>query len=92
MECDGVHTPSIDFNTPFVAYRKWLFESGISDTTGWRWVKKGWLHPINIAGRLYLTKEDIAAFQARAERGEFAKRPTGAAGRVLRREQGGEVE
>jgi hypothetical protein len=56
----------------------WLRQIGRSGTTGWRWVKAGWLHPVNIAGRLYLTGVDIAQFQARAVAGEFSKELTGA--------------
>lgn len=64
-----------------IALSAWLKQIGRSDTTGWRWVKAGWLHPINIAGRPYLTAEDITQFQQRAAAGEFAKPPRGAAAR-----------
>jgi hypothetical protein len=63
-----------------VALSKWLREIGRSDTTGWRWCQAGWLHPVNIAGRPYLTGEDIRQFHSRAAAGEFAKAPSGAAG------------
>jgi hypothetical protein len=63
-----------------VALSKWLRGIGRSDTTGWRWCQAGWLHPINIAGRPYLTGEDIRQFQSRAAAGEFSKAPAGAAG------------
>jgi len=62
-----------------ISLAAWLRQIGRSDTTGWRWVKAGWLHPVNIAGRPYLTGADIQQFQQRAERGEFARPPTGAA-------------
>jgi hypothetical protein len=60
-------------------YRQFLRDAGVSSTTGWRWQKKGWIRPVNIAGRLYVTAEMIAEFRARATSGEFAKAPTGAA-------------
>jgi len=63
-----------------ISLSNWLRNLGRSDTTGWRWCKAGWLHPINIAGRPYLTREDIQRFHARAAAGEFAKAPSGAAG------------
>jgi hypothetical protein len=63
-----------------VALSKWLREIGRGNTTGWRWCQAEWLHPINIAGRPYLTREDIRQFQTRAAAGEFAKAPAGAAG------------
>jgi len=62
-----------------VSYRKWLLRLGVSSTTGWRWVKNGWIQPFNIAGRLYLTREEIERFESRANNGEFAKSATGAA-------------
>jgi hypothetical protein len=64
-----------------ISFSAWLRQIGRSDTTGWRWAKAGWLHPINIAGRPYLTGEDIRQFQARAVAGEFSKTPVGAAGK-----------
>jgi hypothetical protein len=65
-----------------LSYRKFLAETGVSNTTGWRWAKQGWISPFNIAGRLYVTREQIAAFRTRAANGEFAKAATGAAARV----------
>ncbi len=64
-----------------IAFSKWQRKMGVSDTTGWRWAKKGWLHPINISGKLYLTAADQEQFLERVKRGEFAKPPHGAAGR-----------
>jgi hypothetical protein len=72
--------PTKNGETPeLVALSKWLREIGRSDTTGWRWRQAGWLHPVNIAGRPYLTGDDIRQFQARAAAGEFSKAPSGAA-------------
>ena len=62
-----------------ISFAKWLRSIGRSDTTGWRWCQAGWLHPVNIAGRPYLTRHGIRQFQARAAAGEFAQAPTGAA-------------
>lgn len=64
-----------------ISLAKWLRDIGRSDTTGWRWCRAGWLHPINIAGRPYLTRDDIRQFQTRAAAGEFSKSPAGAAAR-----------
>jgi hypothetical protein len=63
-----------------VALRKWTKEIGISTVTAWRWAKFGRIHPINIAGKLYLSAYDLEQFERRAKDGEFAKRPQGAAG------------
>lgn len=63
-----------------ISFDKWLKGVGRSDVTGWRWVQKGWLQePVNIAGKPYLTAENIAQFNRRAAAGEFAKKPHGAA-------------
>lgn len=58
---------------------KWAKQIGRSDTTVWRWAKKGWINPINIAGKPYLTKEDIGKFIERAKAGEFSQNPHGVA-------------
>lgn len=68
-----------DEKPELISLSKWLQEIGRSDTTGWRWCQAGWLHPVNIAGRPYLTAEDIRQFSDRAKRGEFAQKPAGAA-------------
>lgn len=51
----------------------WLKEVGVTACTGWRWRKRGWLHTVNICGRVYVTQEAIGQFVARAKRGEFAQ-------------------
>lgn len=65
-----------------IAYRNWLAATGVSNTTGWRWARQGWIAPINIAGRLYVTHEEIKRFQERAANGEFAQAAKGAAART----------
>ncbi|MBS0661234.1 MAG: hypothetical protein JSR82_23705 [Verrucomicrobia bacterium] len=56
-----------------IALDRWAAQAGRNPTTIWRWRKKGWLKPINIAGKLYLTPAAIAEFNDRAARGEFSK-------------------
>jgi predicted site-specific integrase-resolvase len=51
----------------------WLNEVGVSKTTGWRWRKAGWIQPVNICGRLYVSDEAIGTFVRRAEEGEFSQ-------------------
>jgi hypothetical protein len=56
-----------------VSMRRFRAELGVVPSTCWRWIQRGWLsQPLNIAGRLYLTREQIAEFKERAARGEFA--------------------
>jgi len=46
--------------------------SGWSFTTLWRFRKKKWLRTMVISGRHYVSREEIANFNRRAESGEFA--------------------
>ncbi|MEQ2007999.1 MAG: hypothetical protein ABMA26_14475 [Limisphaerales bacterium] len=55
------------------SYMDFLRELGRSRVTGFRWARRGWLSPVRIAGRLYITDDEIQRFIHRAERGEFAK-------------------
>jgi len=56
-----------------VALNTWAERAGLSPCTLWRWRKKGWLTVCNIAGRLYLTATDLAEFEERLKRGDFAQ-------------------
>lgn len=55
-------------------------ERAISDVTLWRWRKRGWIKTVNICGKCYVDLAELARFDSRAARGEFAKAPRGAAG------------
>jgi hypothetical protein len=57
---------------PPISLDKFQELSGFSGATLWRYRKRGWLRTIVIAGRHYLSRAEIAEFNARAERGEFA--------------------
>jgi hypothetical protein len=57
-------------------YRRQL---GVSKTTLWRYRRNGWLKTINVLGKLYITRESIAEFEAMMRRGELAKEPHGCA-------------
>lgn len=58
-----------------------------SPVTGWRWAQAGLVHPINLNGRLYLTREEILEFENRAAQGDFAKAPAGAAATAHQRKR-----
>ncbi len=47
-------------------------QSGLSPVALWRFRKRGWINTCVIAGRHYITREEIARFNARLEAGEFA--------------------
>ena len=55
-------------------------DMGISDVTFWRWRRRGWIKTVNISGKVYVDLKSLADFNRRAEAGEFAKVPSGAAG------------
>lgn len=57
----------------------WLAKVGKSRPTGFRWRRKGMVKTVNIQGKLFVTHKEINRFWQRAERGEFAKQPRGAA-------------
>lgn len=56
-----------------VSYFVWLETLGKTRTTGWRWRKCGLIEVVNIFGKLYVTRDEIARFEQRAMSGEFHK-------------------
>lgn len=46
---------------------QWLKDNGRSRVSGCRWVKVGWLKPVSIDGRLYLTLEEVREFGERTD-------------------------
>ena len=56
---------------PPISLDKFLELSGLSPATAWRYRRRGWLATVVIAGRHYVTRQSIAEFNERAERGEF---------------------
>jgi len=54
-------------------------DRGVSDTTFWRWGKRGWIRLVNISGKSYVDLQSLAEFDRRASAGEFARPPAGAA-------------
>jgi len=62
-----------DAASPIILFDKFLESLGISPCTAWRWRKQKWLTTLNIAGRVYISRDEIKRFQERAAAGEFAK-------------------
>ena len=60
--------------SPIVLFGLFLESLGVTPPTGWRWRKLGWINTINIAGRVYVSRDEINRFEARAAAGEFSKR------------------
>jgi hypothetical protein len=59
--------------SPIILFERFVESLGISPCTAWRWRKQKWLTTLNIAGRVYISREEIARFQERAAAGEFSK-------------------
>src|SRR6266850_4550948 len=63
---------NLEVQVPLVAFNAFCRSCGIAPITGWRFRKKGWIECVNIAGRPYVTSEEIERFKRRAADGEFA--------------------
>ena len=48
-----------------ISFSRWLFQTGISRTSGWRLRRAGKLKTVNIHGRAYLTRKAREEFLAR---------------------------
>lgn len=55
-----------------VPFDDWLSQLGKTRCTGWRWRKEGIISTVNMFGLYYITREEIARFEARAMAGDFA--------------------
>ena len=55
---------------------KFMEQTGLSATTLWRWRKAGMLNTINVYGRQYILRSEIARCNERAVAGEFARTVT----------------
>lgn len=58
---------------PIMSLDKFTEQTGLSSATVWRWRKKGMLSTVNICGRQYILRSEIARFNERAAAGDFAK-------------------
>lgn len=71
---ENTNSAAIDSGLP-IALDKFIQEMGISPVTAWRYRRAGMLDTVNIYGRHYITRAEIARFNARAAAGEFARTP-----------------
>ena len=60
---------------PMMSLDKFIEQTGLSAVTVWRYRRKGMLATVNICGRHYILRAEIARFNQRASAGEFAKPP-----------------
>jgi hypothetical protein len=56
-----------------VSFDGWLESLDKTRGTGWRWRKDGLIKTVNIFGKLYIHRDEIAHFERRALAGEFHK-------------------
>ena len=61
------------YSSNLLSFESWLDEIGKTPATGWRWRQRGWIHTVNIAGRVYVHRDEIAEFERRAAAGEFSQ-------------------
>jgi len=57
-----------------VSFDSWLNSINRTRCTGWRWRRDGLISTQNVFGKLYITRDEIARFEARALSGEFQKK------------------
>jgi hypothetical protein len=56
----------------WISLNQWAERAGVSETTMWRWRRRGWLQTVSVGGRLFITPKALAEFERRAASGEFA--------------------
>jgi hypothetical protein len=70
-----------------VPFDDWLKSIRKSRVTGWNYRRRGMISVVNVLGRLYVTRSEIARFESRATSGEFARHRNA----VLKVENGAET-
>jgi hypothetical protein len=61
---------------PMMSLDKFVEQTGLSAVTVWRYRKKGMLTTVNICGRHYILRAEIARFNERAAAGNLPSRPS----------------
>ena len=54
-----------------VLFNRYLACIGVTPCCGWRWRRDGLISTINISGRVYVRRSEIARFEKRAASGDF---------------------
>lgn len=54
-------------------YDVWLRDHHLSQATGLRYRKRGWMETVRVGNRVYVTATAVATFNRRAATGEFAR-------------------
>src|ERR1700686_1447045 len=69
----GQDDSSPHFTANLILFALWLRSIPLTPTTGWRYRRLGWISTVNLCGRVFVTKDEIARFERRAIAGEFSK-------------------
>jgi hypothetical protein len=69
----GQNNSSLPFTANLILFALWLRSIPLTSTTGWRYRQRGWISTVNLCGRVFVTKDEIARFERRAIAGEFSK-------------------
>jgi hypothetical protein len=71
----NAHANTIEHSSPgdLVSFDEFLNQLGRTAITGWRWRRRGMIKTVDVLGRLYVSRGEIARFESRAARGEFAR-------------------
>jgi|ERR1051325_6981747 hypothetical protein len=69
----GVPEDSPQPASNLIPFDRWLESIDKTAATGWRWRQRGWIVTVNICGRVYVSRDEIKRFEARAAAGEFSK-------------------
>ncbi len=64
-------TPVQSTHGNLVSFYGYLESLNKTRTTGWRWRRDQLINTVNIFGKLYVTRDEIARFEQRALSGEF---------------------
>lgn len=56
-----------------VSLDAWLKELDKTRSTGWRWRKQGHIKTVNVFGKVYITRDEIAAFEGKVIAGDFSR-------------------
>ncbi len=67
---------SVGKESQLIPFPTFLNNLGRSSVWGWRIRKRRWINTVTIAGRLYVSVQEIELFMKRAAKGEFAKTST----------------
>ena len=70
---DVAQPQAANATSELVSLDHYLQALGRTRSTFWRWERQGFVSSVNILGRKFITRQEIARFEAAAVRGELAR-------------------